>query len=93
MQNHDTRTVRLVRKDNPEIAIIGTLEIVSGCAGIAGASRSSDGSLDIDWEGGTEIYWDEQRTQVDGNGARLYVDEEGATVHEDNVLLDSEVAR
>ena len=83
---------RLVRKDRPEVCITGTLEVLSGVANIAGGARNPDGTLELHWEGGTTIYWDEQRTQLDATGIRLYVDEDGETVNEANVILESELA-
>ena len=80
----------LVRKDNPDIAIQGTLERLSGMAGIAGAWLDDAGRLQFDWEGGTEIYWDDQETQRNGYGERLFVDENGELVPESMVLIREE---
>jgi hypothetical protein len=42
-------------------AIIGTLEVVKGAA-LGAVYRGAKGNVQIDYEGETEIWWDEQET-------------------------------
>jgi hypothetical protein len=54
--------------------IIGSFDSLRACAMIQGASRNEDGTLELEWEGTTDIWWDEQRT-VHENGEPLFVTE------------------
>lgn len=80
---------RLVRRDNPQIEITGTLERLSGMAIIDEARIDADGSVDFDYAGETTVWWDEQRTAL-CKGQRVFVDENGLEVLETDVavLLD-----
>jgi len=62
--------MRLIAPDGSEI--IGTLERVPGVA--QASSFDEDGTPN--YEGGTELYWDDQRT-VMRNGSMVYVTEDG----------------
>lgn len=75
---------RLVTLDGEEI--IGTLERVPGTANIGSASRNSDGSINIEHGGETDIDWNEQKT-VKINGERLFVTASGDTVTESQVKV------
>lgn len=79
-------TNRLVRKDNPDIAIVGTLERLTGIARVRSAARVG-GRLELHYAGGTDVDWDTQVTVYDGIG-RVFVDENGERVSADNVLLE-----
>lgn len=79
-------TNRLVRKDNPDIAIVGTLERLTGVARVGSAARVGD-RLDLHYAGGTDVDWDNQVTVYDAAG-RVFVDENGDRVSADNVLLE-----
>jgi hypothetical protein len=79
--------MKLVRKDNHDIAIIGTLESVLGVAGISGGERKPDGSIDVWYDGGTNVNWDSQETVLGPNRERTFVDEDGESVLESNVEL------
>lgn len=82
--------MKLVRKDNHNVEITGTLERLYGQAWIAGATRLSNGSLDLDYEGSTDVWWDDQET-VEGNSReRIFIDENGEQVHESGVELIDE---
>lgn len=71
------------------IQIQGTLERVSGLAYVMGASRKPDGELDLEYEGETKIWWDEQRT-VREKGQMIFVDHEGNEYLESEVMLVEE---
>jgi hypothetical protein len=82
-------TKKLVRKDNPNIAIVGTLEIIQGVALIDTAEYSSgvDGApLVIEYFGQTDIDWDGQKTVIE-NEERIFVDESGEQLPESQVML------
>lgn len=53
--------------------IIGTREILTGVAIINGISDDGE----PDYEGTTEVEWDNQRSDTDVSGCRLFVDEKG----------------
>lgn len=52
--------------------IIGTLETIIGRANAVEYSETGA----PDYDGGTEVYWDEQKT-VERNGSPVYLDENG----------------
>lgn len=58
------------------VRIIGTLELVPGCARIQPGSVKKGGTkrFDFEYEGETEVSWDDQKTQT-RRGERLFVDE------------------
>lgn len=66
--------------------VIGTSEVLTGCARIHGATRNPDGSLDLDWAGDTEIDWNAQKTRH-RYGERLFVTDDGDEVPESQVRL------
>ncbi len=81
--------MKLVRKDDHEVAIVGTLESVPAMAYICDVVRGENGALHIQYQGNSEIYWDAQTTRFNDAGFRLFVDEHGDEVSEDGVeLLD-----
>lgn len=67
----------------------GTLERLSGKALIIPDSFRTDpsGDLVFDWDGETEVWWDEQRTETDDNGNRYFIDDYGDTVNERDLEL------
>lgn len=75
--------MKLVRKDNHSVEMTGTLENLSACAAVNGFYRADDGSIGIDYEGTTEVFWDGQVT-VQREGQTVYLDEGG------NEYLESE---
>jgi len=82
--------MKLVRKDNHAISIDGTLERLSGCAGVSSATRLPDGKFELVWGGGTNIYWDEQETVLTDGGERTFIDENGDSVLESEIELIEE---
>lgn len=58
--------------------IVGTYEVINGCAEIIEDSYYKDehGVIDFEWSGHTEVYWDDQKT-VEENGQRIFIDECG----------------
>ena len=68
--------------------IIATLERLSGCSLIVPGSVRAEpaGGFSFDYEGSTDIYWDEQRTVIE-NDQRVFVDEEGMEYLESELRL------
>ncbi|MBB5546560.1 hypothetical protein A8H39_02085 [Paraburkholderia fungorum] len=79
---------RLVTLDGRPIA--GSYEVMHGMASITTATREPDGTLSFDYEGGTEVYWNGQKTVRSSLGEIVFVDEDGEIVHENHVKLISE---
>lgn len=71
--------------------ILGTLERLSGRAEIIADSYRGDPKtgVDFDWEGGTEIFYDDQET-VTRDGQRVFLDEAGDSWAEDQLALADE---
>lgn len=65
---------KLRRKDN-KLPIVGTKEITPGCAYIHGIDEHGAPV----YEGGTAMWWDEQRT-LEEDGGPIYLDEDGHEV-------------
>lgn len=68
--------------------IVGTFEKLEGCANIESASIGKDGRIEIEYEGTTEIWWDNQKT-VQKNGRPVFVDEDGELWTEKQVVAAS----
>jgi len=68
--------------------IKGTLETVPGCA-LGTLTRGDDGKPVIEYDGGTEMWWDDQRTD-EQDGELLYVDTGGNTVKESQIFWREE---
>lgn len=75
---------KLITKDGEEVN--GTYETMPGTAGISLAVRKPDGTLDIEYAGGTDIWWNGQKT-VKVNGERQFVTASGKIVPESEVIL------
>lgn len=71
------------------VPIQGTIERLSGVAIVNGAERNEDGTLELDYSGDTDIWWDEQKT-ARHNDERMFVDEDGTTWLESQVLTEAE---
>jgi hypothetical protein len=71
-----------------ETLIVATLERLSGRALIAPGSvrREASGGFSFDYEGTTEIFWDDQRTVVE-NDERVFLDDEGVEYLESELRL------
>lgn len=73
--------------------IIGTLEQLSGRAEIAADSFSKDpgidGGVQFEWQGGTEIFYDDQETVVE-DGERIFLAEDGTEWPENQITLREE---
>lgn len=82
-------SLNLVSPDGTRI--VATLERLSGRAMLepGSARRKPEGSLEFDYEGTTEILWDEQKTIV-RNGQRIFLDEEGGEYPENELRLAPE---
>jgi hypothetical protein len=70
--------------------IIGTFETVNGVAQILSAKRATDGTLDIEYEGTTALWWDTQKTEYVAHdiSQRLFVDEAGDIWEESRLVLE-----
>ncbi len=66
--------------------ITGTLETVPGEAFLARATRTPEGTLDLEYEGETQVSWDAQRS-VYREGQKVFVDEDGNEYLESQVML------
>ncbi|MCL4722887.1 MAG: hypothetical protein KJZ90_01230, partial [Rhodocyclaceae bacterium] len=75
---------KLITKGGEEVT--GTYETMPGAAGINLATRNSDGTLDIEYAGETDIWWNDQKT-VKVNGERQFVTASGKIVPESEVIL------
>lgn len=69
-----------------DIRIIGTLERIPGRAEIAGFK---DSLTDIEWAGGTEVFWDDMKSET-RKGSLVYLDEDGAEHLADELELRDE---
>lgn len=72
------------------IRIRGTLEQLTGVAQINSIERLPDGTLDFDYEGGTEVFYDEAVT-VERDGKIVFVDEEGDEWTEDQLVEEASI--
>jgi hypothetical protein len=70
--------------------IIGTFECVQGVARINKVKRSADGTLDVEYEGTTELWWDTQVTQYSQHDItqRLFVDAAGLIWAENRLIIE-----
>jgi hypothetical protein len=63
------------------LEITGTLEKLQGRGQITFCSpeeaEEQEGKLSFTWDGGTEIFWNEQKTARDENGRVIFLDREG----------------
>jgi hypothetical protein len=69
--------------------IVATLDVLRGAAGVHNDSFSKDdnGDLVFDHSGGTDIWWNDAKTDSDENGNRFFVDEDDWVVCESDVEL------
>ena len=81
------QTGMLVRHDDPEVAVTGTLERLAGEALISGASLDNDGLASFAYQGETRVWWGEQRTVRDACGLLTFIDENGLELTQDQVAL------
>jgi hypothetical protein len=75
-----------VRRDDPSVAIAGTLERVTGCALLNAASLDPHGQLKLEYGGETKFYWEEQRP-VREAGMLVFIDDNGLEVFESEVVI------
>lgn len=74
--------------------IIGTLENITGRAEIGSVVPAAPGvEPEINWEGGTEIFWDGQMTARDDKGRKIYLDRDGNEYTIDALEVREEEAR
>ncbi len=77
---------QLVRRDDPAVPIVGTLERVTGCALLSAASLGRRGQLELEYGGETRYYWEEQRP-VREAGMLVFIDDNGVEVFESEVVI------
>ena len=65
--------------------IIGTSETVPGCALVQEVRLMDDGSLDVEYEGETEVFWDGQMNDR-RDGERVWQDDNGKTWRESELF-------
>lgn len=77
----------LVRRYNPSVRIVCTLERIVGTCDISDIHGTCpDGSFQIEWCGRTEVDWNSQETQ-EREGQRIFLDENGEEVLENDCML------
>lgn len=76
---------QLVTLEGAEIT--GTAETIPATAIALSATRREDGTLEVQYEGQTDVDWDGQKTLKTPNGQRLYVTDSGEWVPESHVML------
>jgi hypothetical protein len=59
------------------IEIIGTAETVAATALVVGWTKDSDGSMQPEYSGSTDVDWNAQVTDTDADGSIMLVDEDG----------------
>lgn len=72
--------------------VVGTLETVTGIALINSAEECQTGGesedlFGLDYEGTTDIEWDEQKTSRNEDGRRIFVDSNGMLWPENELVL------
>ena len=72
--------------------IQGTLDRLRGVAVVSSASIKEDGTLELDYEGTTEVWWNDQTT-IQEAGERLYADIDGCVWRESQLMLEPIPAR
>jgi hypothetical protein len=71
--------------------IIGTSDLIPGCALGAVFKEAPDGELQVEFEGETRVYWDGQYQVTDDEGRELYQDDDGGEWPESElVFLDED---
>ena len=68
------------------LAIVGTVEVMEGCAQTIGIEQQPDGTYTPVYEGYTEVYWDSQRSKL-RHGQLLYIDEDGVEWTADQLVF------
>lgn len=56
--------------------IVGTLDLVPARANVGGFTLNADGSYSPEFDGGSEMFWNDQRT-VEREGQIIVLDEDG----------------
>ena len=77
----------LVRRDEPDIEVVATLDTIPAHARIAGAELQPDGRLQLHYVGETLVQWNDQATVRTRNGGREFVDIRGDIVPETDIAL------
>jgi hypothetical protein len=67
--------------------IIGTSDLVPGCALAAVFKDSAEAPVAVEFEGETKMYWDGQYQNTDAAGRELYQDDWGGEWPEDDLVF------
>ena len=81
------RAGRLVRHDDPDVPVTGTLDELSGEVVIKTATHMPDGLIAVEHLGTTRIWWDDQPIARDARGLMIFVDESRCGLAQDQVAL------
>jgi hypothetical protein len=68
--------------------IIGTDELLPGCAYVKHLSVDAEGVVEQEWVGETKIYYDGAMTQKNNKGETLYVCKNGDTWPESELVFE-----
>ena len=71
--------------------IVGTFDLLTGQALVNGIKVDQDGTVEPDYEGTTEVHWNDQRTKYEA-GERLYVDDDGGVWRESQLVVTPRAA-
>ncbi len=77
----------LVRRDQPDIEIVATLDMIPAHARLDGAELQPDGRLEVNYVGQSDVQWDDQATVRTHSGARQFIDARGGIVPETDIAL------
>lgn len=81
--------MKLVRKDDNSVEIVATRELIPGTCQFNNP-RMENGELTFDYDGGTDVDWDGQKTETAPTGWRYFIDENGDVAREDEIELIEE---
>jgi hypothetical protein len=81
------RAGRLVRHDDPDTPVTGTLQAMDDDVVITTASHMPDGLIAVEHLGATRIWWDGQPIARNADGLMIFIDEDGREVLQDQVAL------
>ena len=79
----------LVRRDVHDVTITGVLKSVPCRAWMADATVRAGGSIHFEYNGGSDVFWDEQK-RVQQDGRHVFLDEQGLETPESGVVLKLE---
>jgi hypothetical protein len=82
-----SESVRAINLFTPDgVAIIGTLEVLHGSAGLEKVFEDEKGKIDIQHDGETKVFWDGQTTMKNSRGDRIFICANGNSWAESKLL-------